>query len=110
MPELSQISTNLRHGVVFAFKDSLERLLLSSCLVVIYIPDFRHIITSNIFGTMFPMLLHCSVECCVAPYTPVASTEHLFPGTWYLVDVDDKHRRRYDRVPLSPEKSCVNGV
>jgi len=41
---------------------------------------------------------------------PVASTELLFPGTWYLVDVDDKHRRRYDRVPLSQTQSCVNGV
>lgn len=44
-----------------------------------------------------------------APYRPVATTEHLFPGTWYLVDIDDKHRRRYDRVPLSPAQSCING-
>jgi len=54
--------------------------------------------------------LYCSVECGIAPYTPVASTSHLFPGTWYLVGIDDKHRRRYDRVPLSQEESCVNGV
>ncbi len=29
--------------------------------------------------------------------TPVSS---LFPGTWYLVEVDDKHRRVYDRKPV----------
>jgi len=51
----------------------------------------------------------CSVYCAVAPYTPVATTEHLFPGTWYLVDIDDKHRRRYDKVPMSQAQSCVNG-
>lgn len=34
-----------------------------------------------------------------APYSPVGSTDHLFPGTWYLTDIDDKHRRRYERKP-----------
>ena len=27
--------------------------------------------------------------------------QDLFPGTWYLVSVDDKHRRMYDRKPLA---------
>eukprot|EP00095_Tigriopus_kingsejongensis_P001087 maker-scaffold193_size270907-snap-gene-0.13 protein:Tk01087 transcript:maker-scaffold193_size270907-snap-gene-0.13-mRNA-1 annotation:"hydroxymethylglutaryl- synthase 1" len=31
-----------------------------------------------------------------APYTPSATTEDLFPGTWYLTSVDEKHRRHYD--------------
>lgn len=35
-----------------------------------------------------------------APYTPVGSTEGLFPGTWFLTEVDSMHRRKYDRVPL----------
>lgn len=35
-----------------------------------------------------------------APYTPVGSTEGLFPGTWFLTEVDTMHRRKYDRVPL----------
>lgn len=32
----------------------------------------------------------------VAPYSPVGSIDVLFPGTWYLTAVDDKHRRTYD--------------
>lgn len=31
----------------------------------------------------------------VAPYQPVATTQSLFPDTWYLASVDDKHRRKY---------------
>lgn len=31
----------------------------------------------------------------LAPYTPVGVTSDLFPGTWYLTAVDDKHRRQY---------------
>ncbi|RLO09699.1 hypothetical protein DYB28_001119, partial [Aphanomyces astaci] len=30
-------------------------------------------------------------------YTPVQSVDSLFPGTYYLVGVDDKHRRKYAR-------------
>ncbi|XP_044734844.1 hydroxymethylglutaryl-CoA synthase 1 [Chrysoperla carnea] len=33
-----------------------------------------------------------------APYTPVGSIEHLFPGTYYLKQVDELHRRSYERV------------
>ena len=32
-----------------------------------------------------------------ASYTPHGSVEELFPGTWYLTRVDDKHRREYAR-------------
>lgn len=31
-----------------------------------------------------------------APFAPTASPEDLFPGTWYLVSVDEKHRREYE--------------
>ncbi|GFV26645.1 hydroxymethylglutaryl-CoA synthase 1 [Trichonephila clavipes] len=43
-----------------------------------------------------------------APYTPIGSLEDLFPGTWYLEHVDDKHRRTYQQV----KKSCIqrNGL
>lgn len=41
-----------------------------------------------------------------APYHPTSSTENLFPGTWYLTEVDEKHRRKYDRKPLL---DCDNG-
>ena len=39
-----------------------------------------------------------------APYAPVGSTEQLFPGTWYLVGIDEKHRRQYAR-----QQPYVNG-
>ncbi|KAF6039320.1 HMGCS1 [Bugula neritina] len=31
-----------------------------------------------------------------APYTPVGDLSSLFPGTWYLASVDEKHRRKYE--------------
>ncbi|EQC31700.1 hypothetical protein SDRG_10493 [Saprolegnia diclina VS20] len=34
-------------------------------------------------------------------YTPLQSTDALFPGTYYLVKVDDKHRRTYARKALN---------
>ncbi|XP_036330777.1 hydroxymethylglutaryl-CoA synthase 1 [Rhagoletis pomonella] len=40
-----------------------------------------------------------------APYTPSGSVSALFPGTYYLKDVDDKHRRTYECTP-----SIANGV
>ncbi len=33
-----------------------------------------------------------------APYTPVGSVEDLFPFTFYLSSVDEKHRRSYTRL------------
>ncbi|KAL3285879.1 hypothetical protein HHI36_000399 [Cryptolaemus montrouzieri] len=36
-----------------------------------------------------------------APYEPVGSTEHFFPGTYYLTNIDDKYRRYYERVPVA---------
>jgi len=33
-----------------------------------------------------------------APYSPVGDLEQLFPGTYYLQGVDDKHRREYGRI------------
>lgn len=35
-----------------------------------------------------------------ASYIPHSSVEDLFPGTWYLTRVDEKHRREYARKPL----------
>lgn len=34
----------------------------------------------------------------LAPYTPVGDLGSLWPGTYYLTVVDDKHRRAYARV------------
>lgn len=33
-----------------------------------------------------------------APYAPCGSTEALFPGTFYLNKIDEKHRRSYERA------------
>ncbi|ALC41505.1 Hmgs [Drosophila busckii] len=40
-----------------------------------------------------------------APYTPTGSISALFPGTYYLKDVDELHRRTYERTP-----TISNGV
>lgn len=34
-----------------------------------------------------------------APYEPSGNIDVLFPGTYYLKSIDDKHRRVYERVP-----------
>lgn len=50
------------------------------------------------------------------PYTPAGSVSDLFPGTYYLTSVDEKHRRQYDRVPptsttpLHTLTPCINGT
>ncbi|XP_064595779.1 hydroxymethylglutaryl-CoA synthase 1-like [Liolophura sinensis] len=48
----------------------------------------------------------------LAPYTPVGNTENLFNGTWYLTEVDEMHRRKYERKPVTgaTEKLSGNGV
>ncbi|CAG5867081.1 unnamed protein product [Menidia menidia] len=42
----------------------------------------------------------------LASYVPQSSVEDLFPGTWYLTRVDDKHRREYGRRPLDDDLSA----
>jgi hydroxymethylglutaryl-CoA synthase len=39
-------------------------------------------------------------------YTPVGETETMFPGTWFLQSIDEKHRRQYARHTVSQS----NGV
>ena len=38
----------------------------------------------------------------LAPYKPVDDPAQLLPGTYYITNVDDKHRRSYVRVPPQP--------
>ncbi|XP_076067053.1 hydroxymethylglutaryl-CoA synthase isoform X3 [Oratosquilla oratoria] len=45
-----------------------------------------------------------------APYVPVGDVSILFPGTWYLTGVDDKHRRQYERLPLLPSSNAHPGT
>lgn len=44
-----------------------------------------------------------------APYTPVGSVDDLFPGTWYLTQIDSMHRRTYARKPISDAGQLTNG-
>lgn len=46
---------------------------------------------------------HCLLSVHTASYVPRGSVEDLFPGTWYLTRVDDKHRREYARRPLDDD-------
>nr|ANW09589.1 HMG CoA synthase [Monochamus alternatus] len=38
--------------------------------------------------------------CHSAPYEPISSIENFFPGTYYLIKIDEQHRRFYDRIPV----------
>jgi len=43
----------------------------------------------------------------LAPYSPVGKVEDLFPGTWYLLHIDEKHRRTYERKKVyETENGC----
>ncbi|XP_074022399.1 hydroxymethylglutaryl-CoA synthase, cytoplasmic isoform X1 [Numenius arquata] len=46
----------------------------------------------------------------LANYIPQCSVEDLFEGTWYLVRVDEKHRRTYARRPLLGDGPLEAGV
>lgn len=37
-------------------------------------------------------------NCHTVPYVPQSNIKNLFPGTYYLVQVDEKYRRTYNRV------------
>lgn len=55
----------------------------------------------NVYSTICVWLI-CDFILFTAPYKPVGDNRHLFPGTWYLIDVDNKHRRKYERKPIQP--------
>lgn len=48
----------------------------------------------------------------MAPYIPQGNTADLFPATFYLTAVDEKHRRTYSQVPRAEAKSetVTNGI
>lgn len=37
-------------------------------------------------------------NCHVVPFTPESNIDDMFPGTYYLTQVDEKYRRTYERV------------
>ena len=69
-------------------------------------PIFRYLFTSEFFFYLYRNTHVLCISFFVAPYTPTQTTEHLFPGTWYLTDIDNKHRRKYQRKPTA---SVLNG-
>ena len=48
----------------------------------------------------------CEETHHLAPYKPVGDPAQLFPGTYYLTGVDEKHRRSYVRVPPVAESGA----
>uniref|UniRef100_UPI00398E96AF hydroxymethylglutaryl-CoA synthase, cytoplasmic isoform X1 n=2 Tax=Pristiophorus japonicus TaxID=55135 RepID=UPI00398E96AF len=46
----------------------------------------------------------------LADHQPRDVVEDLFPGTWYLTRVDDKHRRDYARRPILENRSFEAGL
>jgi len=58
--------------------------------------ELRHKISPEEFDSIMEIREHNHHK---APYTPQASLDILFPGTWYLDNVDEMHRRSYKRVP-----------
>lgn len=49
--------------------------------------------------TVFEATLDLRQKTChQAPYSPVGSIDSFFPGTYYLLNIDDKHRRFYERI------------
>lgn len=45
-----------------------------------------------------------------ANYIPQGSVDELFPGTWYLTRVDEKHRRYYAQRALDEHRSLEAGL
>ncbi|KAK6492564.1 hydroxymethylglutaryl-CoA synthase [Huso huso] len=46
----------------------------------------------------------------LANYIPQGSVDDLFPGTWFLTQVDEKHRRQYARRPLNENGPLEAGL
>lgn len=46
----------------------------------------------------------------LAPYKPVSTPDHLFPGTWYLTEIDSMHRRKYQRKPVNLANGAAGDV
>uniref|UniRef100_A0A8C4R9K3 Hydroxymethylglutaryl-CoA synthase n=1 Tax=Eptatretus burgeri TaxID=7764 RepID=A0A8C4R9K3_EPTBU len=61
--------------------------------------DNRHSVSSEEFSHIMELR---EKTHHMAPYTPQGRVDVLLPGTWYLVSVDEKHRRQYNRQPLQP--------
>ncbi|KAF3828635.1 hypothetical protein GH733_004624 [Mirounga leonina] len=84
--------------------------------------------TSSVYGSLASVLAQLDSRTCVAPavfaenmklredthhlvnYIPQSSVDSLFEGTWYLVRVDEKHRRTYARRPSPSDGTLGEGV
>ncbi|XP_007430522.1 hydroxymethylglutaryl-CoA synthase, cytoplasmic isoform X1 [Python bivittatus] len=69
--------------------------------------DSRKCITPEVFAEN--MMLRQETHH-LANYIPQCSVDDLFEGTWYLVRVDEKHRRMYARRPMLGDRPLEAGV
>ncbi|MEE6458146.1 hypothetical protein FKM82_000190 [Ascaphus truei] len=72
---------------------SLDKLTSSLCDLKARL-DSRRSVAPSIFAENMKLRQHTHH---LASYIPQGSVDDLFPGTWYLVRVDEKHRRYYAR-------------
>ncbi|XP_043930044.1 hydroxymethylglutaryl-CoA synthase, cytoplasmic-like [Protopterus annectens] len=59
--------------------------------------DLRQCVSPSEFAEIMKLREHTHH---LAGYIPKSPVDTLFPGTWYLTRVDEKHRRQYARRPL----------
>lgn len=71
--------------------------LVSNLSYVKPLLDKRVCISPESFTKIMEIREH---NCHKAPYIPVSPIDSLFPGTYYLDSIDEKHRRTYKRTPL----------
>lgn len=79
-----------------ATKDSQLAQLVSKLSYVRPLLESRKSVTPQKFTDVLALR---EKNCHTVPYSPQSSIENLFPGTYYLVGIDDKHRRTYERTP-----------
>ncbi|MEJ1275725.1 hypothetical protein NN561_006622 [Cricetulus griseus] len=63
---------------------------------------------SGLAATLYS--LKVTQDATPANYIPQCSIDSLFEGTWYLVRVDEKHRRTYARRPSTNDHNLGDGV
>lgn len=65
--------------------------------------DFIFIRILNLFADVMFLI-------STANYIPQGSVDELFPGTWYLTRVDEKHRRQYARRSMNDDRPLEAGL
>ncbi|CAD6211926.1 GSCOCG00003902001-RA-CDS [Cotesia congregata] len=88
------------YSLTFGNDKAAEEQLRKICNNLDYIKvqlDARKLITPEEYTEILAMR---EKNCHTAPYEATASIDPMFPGTYYLVKIDQMHRRSYQRLPL----------